>query len=279
MRTVPGPPHDNGPRLGRNSTLLYPSLMTPTVAPSRSRSANRVTAETANGTAVGSLTPVRLVDRGGATHQVYDIIRSAIVNMTLAPGLAMSEAEIAKQMGVSRTPVRESFRRLAAEGLLQVVPQVGTVVTKMSLQDLMDALFIREAIECGAARRAVHAPLADRKALHELVRRQRAAVDRGDVEEGLRKDEDLHRGLILLSGHPGAWESVRQARAHMERVRRVAIPQLQSNTKAAEQHERIATALVAGNARELVAELQGHIRLIEGFVDGIAERFPQYFEQ
>lgn len=253
--------------------------MTSTAAPSRLRPPKRTAEEPASGAAVGTLTPVQLVDRGGASKQIYDVLRSAIVNMTLAPGLTMSEVEIANQMGVSRTPVRESFRRLAAEGLLKVVPQVGTVVSKMSVQDLMDALFIREAIECGAARRAVHASLADRKALQDLVRRQRAAVDRGDIEEGLRKDEDLHRGLILLSGHPGAWEPVRQARAHMERVRRVAIPELQGNIKAAEQHERIASALVAGDTKLLVAELQGHIRLIEGFVDGLAGRFPQFFDQ
>ncbi len=225
-----------------------------------------------------ALAPLRLEGRGGTSHQVYDLIRGAIVNMTLPPGLAMSEVEIANKLQVSRTPVRESFRRLAAEGLLKVVPQVGTVVTKMSRGDLMDALFIREAIECGAAQRAVQAPLKERKALQNLVTRQYAAVVRGDVEEGLRKDEDLHRSLIVLSGHPGAWEPVRQARAHMERVRRVAIPELQSNLKAAQQHQRIAAALVAGDTASLVAELQGHIRLIEGFIDGIAQRYPQYFE-
>ncbi len=221
---------------------------------------------------------LKMPPRESTSQQVYELLRTAIVNATLAPGRAISEIEMANQLEVSRTPVRESFRRLAAEGFLKVVPQVGTVVSKMSRRELMDALFIRESIECAAARLAVKAPLEEREALHRLMLRQRAAVDRGDIEEGLNKDEDLHRGLIDLSGHPRAWEPVRQARAHMERVRRMAIPELQSNIKAAEQHERIAAALVAADTEVLVRELQAHIRLIEGFIEGISARYPDYFE-
>ncbi len=213
-----------------------------------------------------------------SSNQVYALLRKAIVNMTLEPGLSMSEIEISRQLQVSRTPVRESLRRLASEGLLKVLPQVGTIVSKMSRTEIRAALFIREAIECAAAVQAIKAPLKDRQALHELMLSQKAAVQRGDIEEGLRKDEDLHRALIVLSGHPSAWEPVRQARAHMERVRRVAIPELRGNEKAAAQHEVITAALVAGDTELLVSQLRAHIRLIEGFMDGIAERHPDYFE-
>ncbi|RYG13807.1 MAG: GntR family transcriptional regulator [Burkholderiales bacterium] len=242
------------------------------------RSIAERSAAPALGAALRQRTSLSQSERPSTSNQVYAVLRQAIVNIDLPPGRTISEVEIASQMNVSRTPVRESFRRLAAEGLLKVVPQVGTVVTKMSTAEIMDALFIREAIECAAAERAIAAPLPARQALHDLVLRQRAAVERGDVEEGLSKDEDVHRGLINLSGHPGAWEAVRQARAHMERVRRFAIPELQSNRKAADQHQLIASALVEGDTAALVAHLRAHIRLIEGFVDGIAARYPEYFE-
>lgn len=225
-----------------------------------------------------SLGPLAIATRGTASTQVYDAVRAAIVRGILPPGTAMSEVEIGEMLHVSRTPVRETFRRLAAEGLLTVAPQVGTTVRKMSRQVLADALFIRETIECGAARLAVLAPEADRRAVLDIVRRQREAIGRNDVEGGLDRDEDLHKAIIDLSGHPGAWEPVRQARTHMERVRRMAIPALQSNTKALDQHEIIVAALVEGDTEALVASLRNHILLIESFVDGLAARYPDYFE-
>lgn len=149
-----------------------------------------------------SLGPLALATRGTASTQVYDAVRAAIVRGILPPGTAMSEVEIGEMLHVSRTPVRETFRRLAAEGLLTVAPQVGTTVRKMSRQVLADALFIRETIECGAARLAVQAPEADRRAVLDIVRRQREAIGRNDVEGGLDRDEDLHKAIIDLSGHP-----------------------------------------------------------------------------
>ncbi|MFJ9452010.1 MULTISPECIES: GntR family transcriptional regulator [unclassified Herbaspirillum] len=224
------------------------------------------------------LVPLSPSGRGTASEQVYDMLRTAILSTALTPGMAMSEADIAENLHVSRTPVREAFRRLAAEGLLAVSPQVGTVVKKMSRATLADALFIRESIECAAARLAAKAPLAAREHVRDLLQRQREAVLRGDVEGGLQRDGDLHRALIDLSGHSAAWEPVRQARAHMERVRRMAVPELQGNTKALEQHERIVAALIAGDPDVLAEELRAHIRLIEGFVEDIAGRYPDYFE-
>lgn len=224
------------------------------------------------------LQPIVPAARGTTSTQVYDVLRRAIVTGELAPGATMSEVDIGEALNVSRTPVRETFRRLAGEGLLQIAPQVGTIVCKMNRQTLADALFIRETIECATARLAAKAPLADRLTVRDVVLRQKEAIERGDFEDGLSKDEDLHRALIDISGHAGAWEPVRQARGHMERVRRMAIPELQGNTKALEQHMRIVDALIAGDTEVLVNELRGHIRLIEGFVDGIAKLHPDYFD-
>lgn len=217
--------------------------------------------------------------RGTTGEEAYERLRDAIVRCHLRPAAELSEADLAAQLGVSRTPVRQALRRLAGEGLLEVSPQVGTFVSKLRRRTIADALFLRESIECAAARLAVRAPLQERKQLLTFVSRQRAAIRAGDVEENLRQDEALHRRLIELSGHPGAWEAVRQARAHLERLRRIAIPELHGNKTAVEQHDQIATAIVNGDADAAAAHLRTHIRLIEGFIDGIAARHPDYFDE
>ena len=228
--------------------------------------------------AISSRSGTLAAERGTAGEEAYERLREAIVRCHLRPAAVLSEADLAAQLGVSRTPIREALRRLAGEGLLEVSPQVGTFISKLRRRTIADALFLRESIECAAARLAVRAPLKERKHLLIFVSRQRAAIRAGDVEENLRQDEALHKRLIELSGHPGAWEVVRQARAHLERLRRIAIPELHGNRTAVEQHEQIATAIVNGNAAAAAEYLRTHIRLIEGFIDGIAAHHPDYFD-
>src|SRR5688572_14759331 len=81
-------------------------------------------------------------------------IRQAIIQLRLRPGDRLSEAEVARQFGVSRQPVREAFIKLAQARLLSVRPQRGTLVRLISRQDVENAHFVREAIEIAAVRKA-----------------------------------------------------------------------------------------------------------------------------
>ena len=113
--------------------------------------------------------------RSGAGGQIAAVLRRAIVNIDLVPGTALNETDVAVKFGVSRTPVREAFRTLLAEGLLNVMPQKGTFVSLLERETLRDALFVREALECSAARLAASAPLLQRKSLLRIVDRQRGS--------------------------------------------------------------------------------------------------------
>jgi GntR family transcriptional regulator, rspAB operon transcriptional repressor len=224
---------------------------------------------------LGARAPV--VVRGFAGNNVYAQLRDAILQTTLLPGAALSEVEVAQRLGVSRTPVREAFRRLATDGLLTISPQVGSFVARLDRQQILDALFIRQSLECAAARLAVAAPKKERERLLDFVALQRAAIRRKDVEANLQYDQDLHRTIMVLSGHAAVWDVVRDARAHMDRLRRIAIPVLKGNEEAVEHHARIAQAIVKGNAGEAVATLREHIGLIEGFIGRIVDTHPEYF--
>lgn len=208
----------------------------------------------------------------------YAELRRAIVRAELKPGAALSESEVALRLGVSRGPVRQAFWQLALEGFLEVSPQVGTNVSRISVQRLTDVLFVREAVECAAAQLALRAAPADRRRLMDCAERQRQAVEAGDVEEGLRQDEAFHRTLLELAGHGTAWPLVQQARAHLERVRRLAIPELRGSERAVEQHQSIAAALSAGDAEATAARLSNHMSLVSSFVAELREQHPDYFE-
>lgn len=216
--------------------------------------------------------------REAAGAAAYALLRDAIVRTVLKPGAALSEAEVALKMGVSRTPVREAFRKLAAEQLLLVSPQVGTSVAKLSVRAIRNALFVRHALECAAVRLAAAAPAAARRGLGEIVQRQRRAIAAGDVEMNLAQDEAFHRTIMVLAGHEEAWPLVAQARDHLERLRRIAIPELRGNEDAVRQHAGIAAAVADGDAALAERLLGQHVYLATSFVDGIRAAHPDYFD-
>src|SRR5690606_41732276 len=81
------------------------------------------------------------------TPQLYRILRERIISADLIPGSRISESEIARSYSLSRQPVREAFIKLAEDGLVEIRPQRGTLVRKITPEAVMDARFVREAIE------------------------------------------------------------------------------------------------------------------------------------
>ena len=211
-----------------------------------------------------------------AAEHCYRTLSRKIVGLELKPNEPIGEQAMAELLGVSRTPVREAFRTLLAEGLLDVRPQKGTFVSLLHRPELEDALFVREALECAAAELACRAPLEERKVLVRLVEQQRSALRDGDRDASLAADEELHRRIMQLSGHLSAWDVVRQARTHLERLRRIASAELGGSEEALDHHEKIASAIVAGDEASAVRLLRRHIRQIEGFIGRIAELHADY---
>src|SRR5271169_6667941 len=99
-------------------------------------------------TALNRLAPAESVQVAGA--RLYADLHADIITGRLRPGASLSEIKVAEQYGISRTPVREVFRRLAEEGFLRVVPQVATYVAPINLAAVTDSQFIRETLECRA---------------------------------------------------------------------------------------------------------------------------------
>mgnify|MGYP002148288084 CR=1 FL=1 len=104
----------------------------------------------------------RLNESSSISAQVYRQLHSAIIRGEICPGEGLSESEIARQYSTSRQPVREAFIKLAEERLVSIQPQRGTFVVKISVADVLDARFVREAIEIAVTREAAtSAPLVE----------------------------------------------------------------------------------------------------------------------
>jgi DNA-binding GntR family transcriptional regulator len=235
---------------------------------------------------VAEPTPLRAVPevpaakRGPARPFVHAAIRDAIVRAELPPGAKLSETELADRFGVSRTPIREALGRLRDDRLVQVVPQLGTFVARISIQAISDAHFIREALECAAIRPAAEqAGEDDMAALEENIRSQERVQDSGDLDAWYLLDDAYHRYLCDLSGHPAVWAVSERAKSHLNRLRRISLSLPDYLPEMVVEHREIATAVGARDPEGAEQALRHHLRMVLREIPRIREEHPDYFEE
>src|SRR4051812_40749901 len=218
--------------------------------------------------------------RGGSiAEQVFRTLRSSIVTMRLMPATALSEQDIADRLKVSRQPVREAFIKLSETGLVRVLPQRGTFVVKISARAVMDARFVRQAVECAIARRAAQGigkPAVS--ALGAIIADQRRAAKAADLEQFFVLDEAFHRGLANAAACTYAWKVIEEAKAQMDRVRFLSIPDATPMDRLIVQHQAILDAIAAGHATAAEKTMRDHLSEILKSLPRLSRAFPGMFE-
>jgi len=211
--------------------------------------------------------------------RVFRALRNAIVTMQFRPGRALSEQEIARQLGVSRQPVREAFIKLSEAGLLTVRPQRGTFVVKISVKQVFDVRFVREAVELAVLRKACEMlPAEVIEALHGNLAEQRAADAAHDHARFLELDEAFHRTIALGSGCECAWRVVEEAKAQMDRVRYLSLPNATPIERLIEQHQAVVDGIVARDPDRAESAMRVHLREILTSLPELERRFPELFD-
>jgi GntR family transcriptional regulator, rspAB operon transcriptional repressor len=227
----------------------------------------------------GTITRELRTTGGPARSQVYAALRAGIVGAQFEPGRRLSENELALRLGVSRTPIREALVRLRDERLVEIVPQLGTFVTRISRRAVQDAQFVREALECAAVRRAAElASDEDIARLRDTIRRQQRTRESQDVDQFYALDDELHRALCELSGHELAWTLSQRAACHLNRIRRLLLPLPTYIADMIRQHEQIVDAVAAHDPGRAERVLRRHLRDVVANLPAIEQAHPRYFE-
>lgn len=201
--------------------------------------------------------------------QVERDLREAIIRLDLAPGSRLSEQEIATRMGVSRQPVREALIALAKSKLVEIRPNRGTVVVKISARQMMEARFVREAIEVAVVRRASDSfDSWTRSKLDGILARQKQAMAIHDHNAFRREDEQFHIAIAQGAGCGLAWNAISDIKAHMDRVCNLQLRNPASIANLITQHECILAAIDAKNADAAADAMRSHL-------NGILNDLPQ----
>ncbi|SEM63301.1 GntR family transcriptional regulator [Halomonas caseinilytica] len=220
-------------------------------------------------------------DSDSVRQRLHQVLRQSIIRMVLAPGQALSEKELADTFSVSRQPVREAFIRLSEAGLVKVRPQRGTFVVKISQQAVLEARFVREAVEVAVAREAATQGLAQQvlAELRELIDHQRLCIEPADHDRFFLLDEAFHRTLSLGVGQQTAWKVIEEVKAQLDRVRYLSIPASTPIDKLIEQHAAIVDAIEQHDVDAAADAMRIHQNEILQSLPDLVDRFPDMFQE
>ncbi|EFM11700.1 transcriptional regulator, GntR family [Paenibacillus curdlanolyticus YK9] len=223
-----------------------------------------------------TLKPIQPVSTRDA---VYDALRALILQLELPPGTAISEKDISLKFNVSRTPVRESFVRLAQEGLLEVYPQRGSYVSLIDMNLVEEARFMREQLEVAVVRLACAEFPAER--LTELERnlsQQRASIEAHDYRLMFELDEAFHRTIFEGCNKTNTWQVLGSINAHLNRSRMLRLAADQQWDHLFEQHLGIVEAIRIHDEQHAAELMTAHMHLTIEDQSLLRAKYPDYFK-
>jgi DNA-binding GntR family transcriptional regulator len=206
-----------------------------------------------------SIEALRSEERGaGAQDVVYRWLKQHVLTLPRHHGRFLTETEVCKALGTSRTPVREALLRLESEGFLQIVPKKGAYVPPISEADVESVMQARELVEDWCLRRAIASDEAPVERLEELLRRQE------DLQQSpvafIECDREFHRALVRAAGNPvlaDFYESLRDRQIRMGLQAIVASKQRSANVLA--EHAAIVEAVRSKEPERAAAAMAEHL--------------------
>ncbi|GGP24619.1 GntR family transcriptional regulator [Silvimonas amylolytica] len=215
-----------------------------------------------------------------ASRRVYLDLRMRIVEMSMPPGTRIVERDIAAEHGTSRTPVHEAVQRLAEEGLVEIMPRVGTFVARIPLDALEEAMLVRTALEIAIVEEAAKRISAEGvEVLRGILAAQRQYAEAGDTRGFHQTDEAFHAALAELSGHPGVWPIILQAKTQIDRYRRLTLPLPGRMEHVVDEHVDVVNAIAKGEPASAVAAMRSHLDHVLPVLEVARTLQPEFFIQ
>ena len=223
---------------------------------------------------------------------VYEELKRQIMVGEIAPGTRMMEVELADEMGVSRTPVREAIRKLEKEGLVTIEPRRGAYASDISVKDMVDILEVRQDLEgmaAGIAAQKINDESREeleniaqkindesREELENIARKYKESVDLEDVEQIIKYDEEFHKYIVSLSDNKTLIKLVSQMQELALRFRYIYYEDFSRFKNQPTEHQAIVDAIVKGDANEARVKAEEHLAKLKDFVRGEGEKLNKH---
>jgi DNA-binding GntR family transcriptional regulator len=209
---------------------------------------------------------------------IYGRLHADIVSLRLPPGMALQEKRIADEFGVSRTPVREALLRLSEGGLVDIYPQSGTVVSRVPVSAIPEAVVVRKALEGTTVEAAAAvATRSDIARLDDIIARQKTHATLGDASAFHEEDEAFHEAIAQIAGYPGIWAILKTVKVQIDRARRLTLPVLGRMDNVVREHTVIRDAIEAHDSAAAREAMIHHLGAVIPDVAELRLRYPDYF--
>lgn len=210
---------------------------------------------------------------------LFDRLHDDIVSLRILPGSKMSEAEVARQYGVSRQPVRDAFRRLDALNLLDIRPQRATVVRRFSLDQIAHTRFVRLAIELEVIERACarqgRGPV---ETLTQSLADQAAALKADQIDRFHTLDYGFHEAICRLAGLPMAFETINRCKRMLDRLCVLSLTDHKDVNEVLTDHHALADAIARGDVTAAREHMRDHVGRLDKTITDIHEAHAEYFD-
>jgi DNA-binding GntR family transcriptional regulator len=190
------------------------------------------------------LIPIKLDNYKPLREVVFESLREAIINGRLSPGERLMEIQLAEEMGVSRTPVREAIRKLELEGFVVMIPRKGAYVAGISIKDIANVFEVRAALEALAAGLA-----AERITEEELDELERYLVEISELRESgnldaiVEKDTMFHDVIYRASRNERLVQIVTHLQEQIHRFRTASLARPGRTRDALDEHKKLVEAI------------------------------------
>src|SRR3972149_1499352 len=189
----------------------------------------------------------------------YDTIKKAILTFRIRPGETLVESDLARQLGISKTPVRESMSRLEKEGFIVKIPYKGYTAAPISAQEIVEIFQVRASLEGTAASLAApRLSTADLANLTELVQQHEMALANNDNESAASANRQFHQFIIQKAGNQRLSQILANLEDHLQRYRLLAAYQAGRPQKSAAEHRQVLTAFQQHAAQAAAAAISPH---------------------
>ncbi|MDU2197656.1 MAG: GntR family transcriptional regulator [Peptostreptococcaceae bacterium] len=214
-----------------------------------------------------NLTKLNLEDYKPLRDVVFENLREAILEGKLKPGQRLMEVQLAEQLGVSRTPVREAIRKLELEGLVVMLPRKGAYVANMSLKDVIDVLEVRASLEgLSASLAAERISDIDLKRLKKIAEEFKESTINADIETLLKKDVEFHECIFKAANNKKLTQVINSLWEQVYRFRVTYISDYDSSLSIVEEHKNILSAIEKGDCELAKKYATEHIEKAEQFM-------------
>ena len=215
---------------------------------------------------------------GSLTDRVHGAVRSAILTLDFPPGSVIRKNDVCDHLGVSRSPVSDAFSKLSSEGLVDVVPQSGTRVSRLSMAAIREDAFLREALEVAAARHAALHRSEDVVAkIARNIEIQKLLIADEDGEEFMKTDIEFHQLIMGTTGLARLPKAVRNLSQNVNRARVLLIPEPGRLNDTLTDHVAIFEAIRDQDCNTSVEAMRHHIRQLLKRLEPLEAERPELF--